>query len=182
MIINYHVRMHGENQLKLDSLYESHFALIINKLFRIVGCHRAAEDITQEAYVRVSDALATRQIKYLKSYLYQTAHNLALDHLRKETIRRGSKAIPLEEEVETPDNLPSNTYNPEQTAILTQQIHHLEAVLDSLPARRREIFLLRKIHHWRYQDIANHFGITVSAVEKSIKIALAQCLKSKGSE
>ncbi|MBL4827973.1 MAG: RNA polymerase sigma factor [Spongiibacteraceae bacterium] len=171
-------------QLKLDALYENHFALIINKLRRIVGCHRVAEDLAQEAYLRVSNTLTQRPVEYLQPYLYQTARNLALDYLRKERTRQGNNPGPQESlhsnsELKAPDDLASTLPSPEQAAIASEQIDRLQAALDGLPERRREILILSKIHRWRYQDIAEHFGITTSAVEKSMKIALAHCMKTK---
>lgn len=174
--------MNDETQSKLDTLYEHHFKALINKIFQVVGCRSVSEDLAQEAYLRVSATLTKRQIEYLQSYLYQTAHNLALDHLRKETVRTGVQSEQYDEVINSPDDLPSNMPGPEQATISIQGINHLQMVLESLPERRREILLLHKVHNWKYKAIASHLGISVSAVEKNMQIALAYCMKIQSDE
>lgn len=174
--------MNDEAQSKFDTLYAHHFKMLISKIFQVVGCRRVAEDLAQEAYLRVSATLVKRQVDYLRPYLYQTAHNLALDHLRKETVRKGAKADQFNEAITSPDDLPSNMPGPEQSAISMQKIRRLQTALAALPERRREILLLHKVHHWRYKDIAKHLEISVSAVEKNIQLALAHCMKIQEDE
>lgn len=174
--------MNNEIQSKLDTLYAHHFKMLISKIFKVVGCRRVSEDLAQEAYLRVSATLTKRQVDYLRPYLYQTAHNLALDHLRKETVRKGAKTEPFDVTISSPDDLPSSMPGPEQSAISMQKINRLHIALKALPERRREILLLHKVHHWRYKDIAKHLGISVSAVEKNIQIALSHCMQFQEDE
>jgi len=141
----------------------------------MVGCLATAEDLVQDTYVRVATALADRPIRHLPAFLHQTARNLALDHLRKVAVRRDVPDNQL-----ALDGLSSPGPDPEQAAGFSRQVERLEAVLAELPARRREILLLHKIHGWRHSDIAHHYGITVSAVEKNLRQALAQCLAVAG--
>ena len=44
--------------------------------------------------------------------------------------------------------------------------------------RRRTIFILHKLHGWNYARIAAHTGISESAVQKNIRLALADCLRA----
>lgn len=50
-------------------------------------------------------------------------------------------------------------------------------ILQALPERTRVIFILRRLEGLKYQDIANRFGISVSAVEKHMERAVAQLAK-----
>ena len=173
--------MNDNGQSSLDALYETHFSLLIGKLFKLVGCSRVAEDIAQEAYLRVSDTIKQRPVQYLRAYLYQTAHNLALDHLRKENVRSGRQSEQLES-IPGLDELPSVAPGPEQTAIAMQEVERLQQALASLPERRRNIFLLHKVYQMKYSEIADKLAISVSAVEKNMRQALLHCLNYDADE
>ena len=144
----------------------------------MVGCYQTAEDLSQEAYLKVSVALKQYPIEYPQPFLYQTAKNLALDHLRKEKVR--SKTF-LDSVAETDCNEISAPAATPETMLMAKQ--ELELLLQSLanqPQRRREILILHKVHGWHYEDIARYFNISKSAVEKNIYAALAQCLSECG--
>lgn len=53
----------------------------------MVNNHSTAEDLLQETYLRVTRALSERPIDHLEPFVYQTARNLALDHLRARRIQ-----------------------------------------------------------------------------------------------
>ena len=162
------------SQSLIDNLYLEQRATLIKVLFRIVGCYQTAEDLSQEAYLKVSAAVGKSPVAHPRPFLYQTARNLALDHLRKEKVRgRGGEEADQDEALlQVVDPLP----NPEKAAATGQAVEQLLAVLSGQPRRRREILILYKVHGWRYDEIAAHFGISRSAVEKNIRAALAACL------
>jgi RNA polymerase sigma-70 factor (ECF subfamily) len=53
------------------------------------------------------------------------------------------------------------------------------AALNGLSERRRQILVLHKFHHWTYERIAQHYGISRSAVEKNVQVALAHLLAAQ---
>src|SRR3546814_1881111 len=55
-------------------------------------------------------------------------------------------------------------------------------ILQALPDRTRIIFVLRRIEGWKYQEIAERYGISVSAVEKHVERAAEQLAKRMGEE
>jgi len=48
------------------------------------------------------------------------------------------------------------------------------AVIDEMPPRRRDVFLLHRIDELTYPQIARKLGISIKAVEKHIHLALKQ--------
>ncbi|CAG0960178.1 ECF RNA polymerase sigma factor SigE [Gammaproteobacteria bacterium] len=157
-----------DTQSNLNRLFMEHRDSLIHTLFRMVGCYQTAEDLTHEAYLRVVHATESDGVAYVQPYLYQTARNLALDHLRKEKVR-GRTDSPIEDE-EALGQVPANRPTPEQDASTQEQVGLLIAALAGLPERRRQIFLLHKFHHWGYERIAAHFGLSRSAVEKNVRL------------
>ncbi len=157
----------------LKSLFARERGTLIGRISRLVGCRDTAEDITQEAYTRLLEHAPRNSIEHPGSFVYRTARNLAVDHLRAQSIRQGPGGLSTDALLE---EIPSPL--PGQDAIYEGKlaIARLSAALDRLPERRRQIFLLRRLHGWRYAEIADHLGLSVSAVEKHMRLAMEACL------
>ena len=168
--------------INTNDLFLNHRQSLIQTIYRIVGCPQTAEDLAHEAYLKMLHASQIQEISYPHPFLYQIARNLALDHLRKERLRQCSSNRPKDDE--DTDNLlesiPSAAPTPEQQTDDQQQVALMLEVLNGLSERRRQILVLHKFHHWTYERIARHYGISRSAVEKNIHVALAHLLAAQG--
>lgn len=148
---------------------------LIRTLFRIVRCEHTAEELAQESYLRVARTIAQRPVEHLQAFLYQTARNLALDHLRHEGVRRRIEVEPAAtghgiHEVAAP------VASPEAEAIDRERLALLENAMAKLPERAREVLLLNRIHGWPYPKIAAHLGVSPNTVYNDIQLAMAHCL------
>jgi RNA polymerase sigma factor (sigma-70 family) len=54
----------------------------------------------------------------------------------------------------------------------------LARALEELPARCREVLLLRKVYHLRVEQICLHLGVSRDWVERHLRKALLHCQKS----
>lgn len=160
----------------IHRLFLDHRDRLIRTLVRMVGCYQTAEDLAQEAYLRVVHATEAGGVTYVQPFLYQTAHNLALDHLRKEKVR--NRIDSRDEDEEAVAQVPASCPTPEQSASAQQQVGLLVAALAGLSERRRQILILHRFHQWTYEQIAAHVGISRSAVEKNMREALAHLLSA----
>lgn len=142
-------------------------------LFPIVGCYHTAEDLSHDAYLKASAANRIRPIAFARAFLFQTAKNLALDHLRKEKIRNQQVFWDAQED---DLEIPAITPTPEEAMCIDQQVEILHTILAGQSPQRREMLILHKIHGWRYDEIGQYLGLSRSAVEKNIRLALAHCL------
>jgi len=158
----------------LEDLFLDHRGKLFAVVFRLVGCRQSAEDLVQEAYVRLRRAQASGGITHPQPFMYQTARNLALDHLRRQRFRGG--VVRSGEGLDGAVDIPSNDPAPDVQAGDRQMVDRLEAALNELSPRRREAFLLHRIHGLRYREIATRLRISESAVEKHIRAALLHCL------
>lgn len=161
-------------QRTLDSLFTDHRQTLVWRLQKMVGCAHIAEDLAHEAYLRVTAAVQERPVEFVQPFLYQTAKNLALDHLRKERIRQRVIAQEVDEEMLA--NVPSPLPSLEVCAGDRQRLQHLDRKIAGLPPRRREILILHKLNGWSYPRIAAHLCLSESAVQQNIRLALAHCL------
>jgi len=143
-------------------------------LVRLVGSSETAEDLAQDAYLRVAAAVRERPVHALRAFLFRTARNLAFDHLRAERMHGTVIAQGLASEAV--EAVPTAFPSPEAHAFDRERLALLDAALGRMKGRRRTIFVLHKLHGWDYARIATYLGITESAVQKNIRWALADCL------
>lgn len=164
----------------VSDLFLDHRETLVHTLFRMVGCRQTAEDLAQEAYIRVMSAAEDQHVTYLKAFLNQTARNLALDHLRKAKVRARTDCP--DADAETVTEIPASEPTPEQEVVAQQDVERLFEALAGLSERRRQILILHKLHHWPYERIAGHIGISRSAVEKNVQAALAHLVSVLGND
>lgn len=154
----------------LELLYQRHQKELLRHLYKIVLCEHTAEDLVQETFLRIAGIECERRLDQPRAFLYRTATNLALDHLRKQKVR-----APAEESNEIDEALPSDRPSVENSVFDKQRFDLFMRALDSLPPRCRQVFVMHRLHHLSYRDIAERLSISQSAVEKHIIRALSKC-------
>ena len=158
----------------LDTLFLQQRSALVGTLFRIVRCEQTAEELAHEFYLRVACAIAKKPVEHVQAFLYQTARNLAFDHLRHEPSGSGSR--PKSANAGAILDVASEAASPEAEAIDRQRLALLEAALSTLPERARQVMVLSRIHEWPYPKIAAHLGVSPNTVYNDIRLAMACCL------
>jgi RNA polymerase sigma-70 factor (ECF subfamily) len=129
-----------------------------------VGTKEDAEDVIQEAYLRVLRYSVEHEVQDRERLLFSAAKNLAVDSIRRRHSRdRTAADYYATIEVEAP-TWPA----PDEELYIHQRLNLVEAAVAVLPERCREVFLLNRVDNLSYSQIAVHLGISVSAVEKHI--------------
>lgn len=122
-----------------------------------------AEDMVQESYIALWEKLqGGAHVSDRKSYLYMMVRNRCLDHLRK-------KGIPTE------SLKPYDTYgiiDDDDAHDRARTEARLWTVIDSLPEKCREVFILSKRDSMKYEEIAQELGLSVNTVRNQISKAL----------
>ncbi|WP_157994494.1 RNA polymerase sigma factor [Peristeroidobacter agariperforans] len=122
-----------------------------------------AEDVIQEAYLRLLRYSAEHEVQSEERLLLIAAKNLALDSIRRRRAR-DKTAVEYAVIAAAAQNWPA----PDEELYSQQCLHNLQDALAMLPERCREIFLLHRIDNLTYGEIALRCGISASAVEKHI--------------
>lgn len=112
----------------------------------------AVEDMVLEVFVDTWKSQA--EVRDVKAYLFASVRNRCLNYLRKRSL---SQVVVDLEELAAED--PADDAEVES---------HIWSVLDALPNRMREAFLLSKRDGMRYEDIAARLGISVHTVRNHI--------------
>lgn len=149
-----------------EQIYRLHHRYVHAQARRVILDQHRAEDITQEAFLRlVRQLLSTEgQIK-LRAWLHRTATNLAIDeHRRSRTLQQyQEQRSPLEELHRTLDR--GDKGHPEQEAESSEVRRAIRDVIATLPVRYRAILALRELEGLDYLSIARAMNLSVSAVE-----------------
>jgi RNA polymerase sigma-70 factor (ECF subfamily) len=129
----------------------------------------AARDIVQDVFEKLwSDQKITVK-QSLNSLLFAMVRNSCLQNLEKQKVRNKyieSNKLKLQE-----DEL--QFYMNERTSLIEQELENkLHEVLNHLPERCKQIFLMSRFEHKKNREIAEELDISVKAVEKQISKAL----------
>jgi RNA polymerase sigma factor (sigma-70 family) len=145
--------------------------VLLRYLERRLACRSDAEDVAQEAFVRLVTSTRIDSEVHAKAFLFRVARNLATDELRRQRLR--SRA----DMVETAALLTSATEPPppEEFWQILGRLEVLEGSVAALPHRCREVFMLHKFEGLSHRDIASRLEISINAIEAHIVRGLAHC-------
>ncbi|RME94375.1 MAG: sigma-70 family RNA polymerase sigma factor [Verrucomicrobia bacterium] len=127
---------------------------------RLAGDNGTAEDLVQEAFLRLAPRLA--QVREPRRWLFTTVHNLALNHHRQAT-----RTAPLETAGAPAGGGPvpvETAPGPDQALARWEEVQRLRRCLDRIEPRQREILRLRFQEDCSYREIAERTGLTVGHV------------------
>ncbi|WLH11576.1 sigma-70 family RNA polymerase sigma factor [Pseudomonas hefeiensis] len=147
---------------------------LLRTLQRMVNNPSTAEDLLQETYLRVTRALGERTVEHLEPFVFQTARNLALDHLRARRIQSRTLLDDVPQAVV--HNVVAPQSSAEDAAHAEQMLERLNLSLQALSPRQQQIFILSRLHGHSYQDIAKQLDVSLSTVQKELKLIMAICV------
>lgn len=135
------------------------------------GCPAIADDLLQDAWLKLHRSNADETIANPQAYLRRMAANLAIDDARTNA-RRLLDPTEIEMLLDIPDEAPGV----EQRAADFQALECLTEILEEMPARRRELFLAARVEGLPHKQLASRFGVSLRTVELEIHRALDHCM------
>ena len=151
------------------AIYVEHHGWLRRLLSRRTGCVHLASDITQDVFVRLLTRDRFPEIREPRAFLARIAHGLVVDHWRRAAIERAW----LETMAATELTVPS----PEEQAEIVEALVRIDALLDGLKPRAREVFLLSRLEGLTYRQIAQRLSVSLSTVEKDMALAVRHCYR-----
>lgn len=146
---------------------------LLNFLTRFVRDRDTAADLAQESFLRVLRAQhAGEAVLEPRALLYRTARNLAVDQHRRAQVRRHESLEELPHDAQPA--LPAS-HQPEEAYASAQYADAMLAVVDRLPPRCREAFVLNRFDGLSHQEVAERMGISRNMVAQHIVRALLEC-------
>ena len=144
--------------------YQELFYLYSEKLYNFIYyltySREEAEDIAQESFIKVYEAIQGRDVSSFnyQSYIYKTAKNFALQAIA----RRKSEGLTLDEAMELEETSISN--DPERAALLSQQRSKVEFASRQLTDEQEIALLLKELEGFSYDSIAEVLDSNPNAV------------------
>ena len=138
----------------------------------------AAEDLVQEIYLRLDGLGENVEIHNEVGYLFRLGTNLMVDRLRsarrlaqREGEWQASHRVLLggEEILDEPE--------PETRIDSRARLKQILETIDTLPPQTARVFRMHKFDGLSHSEIATRLGVSRSAVEKHMTIALARLLR-----
>ncbi len=134
-----------------------------------------SEDAVQDVYVRLLQYCEGETVRSPQALVFSVARSVLLDRQRKRKTRHADQHVEWQS-VELPDPAADQ----ERDACIEQELALLEQAIAGLTPKCRRAFLLSRMHHLTYPEIAAQMGLSVQMVAKYISIALAACRRQLG--
>ena len=151
----------------LVEIYDLYSPRLYRYAFRLLGDACAAEDCVAETFSRFLQAVRGGRgpRDYLQAYLFRTAHNLVVDHYRRQ-----------KPEDILNDNTP-DCENTEENASLSIRQKHVRFALAELTSEQQQVIALKFLEGWENDEIARTLNKPVGAVKSLQHRALAHLQK-----
>lgn len=154
----------GEREA-FDELYNRFKRPILNYIYRFIGNHAYAEELTQEVFVRAYINIARFEPRAkFSSWLYRIAANLAKNFLRharydkrQEPIRRESYDG-HEETGHAIEKIEDRARRPDESAQWAETGRLVQEAIDKLPIPLKEAIILCDIEGFSYEEAAKVMG------------------------
>jgi len=154
------------DSIAFDTLFARHRDSIYAMLLKFAGNSDDVDDLMQEAFMKAYLKIGSYNPKYdFGAWIYAIARNTFVDFSRT----RKSKALnPQNLPLENSDTSHISAPTPEECIINAQQRAQIERYISMLPEDYRELFELRFIDEYSYEEIAEKLNMKLGTVKTRI--------------
>ena len=152
-------------QESFKNIFDTHFDSVRNYVYYRSGDTELATDIAQETFMKVWEKKLDPNIDHIAALLFKIAGDLFVSSYRKQKV-----ALNFRMNVKPED---TGTVTPEDQMRFEELKIRYNKALGELPEKQRIVFLMSRMDELKYHEIAEKLGLSVKAVEKRMKNALA---------
>jgi RNA polymerase sigma-70 factor (ECF subfamily) len=158
------IKVAGGDQYAFRELYLHWHQVLAGYIYRITESKSLTEEIVQDAFLKIWMARETlAEIDNFKHFLLVVSRNQAFDVLKKQLKEQENRRA-------WEKSNSDQTYN-EQAESGTFSSSVIDAAIDQLPPRRKEVWLLSRHERLRHKEIAERLGISPESVKTHLKLA-----------
>ena len=153
----------------LALLFRRYHQPLCSHAVRFLASRALAEDIVSDIFYEfyARQLYCTVTTSY-RAFLFAAVRNRAFDHMRAE-VRRGTASLEDSEWLALrPDE------QPDQLTQFEEMYHDVEAAVQELPARRRQVYLMNRFEGKKHAEIAEELGLSVRTVNVQLYRAIHQ--------
>jgi RNA polymerase sigma-70 factor (ECF subfamily) len=159
------------------AIIQDYQSSVFNVCYRILGNRQEAEDLTQEAFMRAYNQIASFDLdRPFGPWMRTVAANLCYNHLKRARLNR----VPLEDERDMIMDDPK--YGPEGVLEINQEHKALYRAIWTLPDIQRLALELRHFQGLSYQEMAEVLNLPLNTVRSHLyrgRQKLAELLEEK---
>lgn len=158
------------NEKAFTQLMKRYKDAIYFMLLKMVYNKEDAEDLTIEAFGKAFTNINQYEPQFaFSTWLFRIASNNAIDHMRKKRV----STVPLDNStrrdlhtgIDYNYNIPTESDNPEDAFIRTQNAKVLHKAVSSLKPRYRTLLELRYFNEYSYSEIAEELNLPLGTVK-----------------
>lgn len=154
------------NAKVFEMLFKQWYEPLCRYAYGMINNREEAEDIAQKTFCKLWDQREKMEIHTsIKSYLYRMVHNACLNKIKQWQIQSEHH-----EQIAYRSSFAEN--HVEQAVAHKELSRQIEVAIAALPERCREVFLLSRMQHLSYVQIAQKMQISPNTVETQIVKAL----------
>ncbi|MEJ6979099.1 sigma-70 family RNA polymerase sigma factor [Pedobacter sp. P351] len=157
------------DSLALNALFKKYYSSLCKFVSIYIKDEALTEELIADLFIKIWDNRENYNISDIKNYLFVSARNMAINCLKK-------KILPISY-VESIEDYHEVLYHEESPFQIMKNRESYDAILkiiDTLPARQREIFLMSLIDGFEKSKIALILGISIRTVETTLYTALKE--------
>jgi len=173
------IRYQRGDKSAFSLLVRRHQSPLYNFALRQIGAPSVAEDVVQEAFVRVvQNATEFKHEARFTTWVYTITRNLCVDQLRKRALRKHPSLDDARGNDEGGEGrtLGEQTADPrasvEREATGSELKERITRAVETLPEDQREVFLMREVSNLPFKEIAEIVGVPENTVKSRMRYAL----------
>jgi RNA polymerase sigma-70 factor (ECF subfamily) len=166
-------RIRDGDHAAVDALVERFQHELVGYFYHQCWDQLVAEELAEDVFVNVYRSRERYQATAkVRTYLYRIAHNLWIDHLRRQKrhlsldAELGEQSLRLVNVLKAPD---APEVDPGRDGVIRSRV---QEALGNLPEGQREVFILANNHQMKYQEIAAVLGIPEGTVKSRMHNAV----------
>lgn len=156
----------------MEQLYREHHSWLQGWLRRRLSCSALAADLAHDTFIRLlgreQDELAT--VREPRAWLSTIAHGLVVSHWRRRDLENAWLAsLALQ-----PENVMPSV---EERHLVLEALLQVDQMLNGLPSKVRQAFLLAQLDGLTYRQIAQRLAVSERSVKNYMARAMLACLQ-----
>jgi RNA polymerase sigma-70 factor (ECF subfamily) len=154
-------------------LFREHNRVLVRYLTARLWSEQEANEVAQEAYVRLLQLQKPGTPNLLRAYLFKTATNIAIDRLRHRNVRnRAEKQAGLFEELSAARG---ESDDPAKQLLARERTDQLLGYLQELPIKCRQVINLHRLEGVPQHEVAVRLGFSERMVRRYVTYAMVYC-------
>lgn len=146
-----------------NKVFRSYSKTLFNYLYYKCGDENQAQDLVQDAFMKLWVNCSTVSLETVKGYVFKIANNKMLNAFQHSKVKL---------KFENLNHKGHTNESPEFIMLEKEHRQKINQAISDLPEKQRVVFLLSRIDKKTYKEIAEIIGISKKAVEKRIYLAL----------